>query len=146
MRVYLDNSALQRPLDTKNQARIILEAEAVLVLIAAVEEGRIELVDSEVLQFEVRNTPAAQRRTSALEVLRKANVSVQITDNTEVRSNVFAQSGLKPIDALHLASAEEIEAQYFCTCDDGILKKREKLTDCKTKIVTPVELVEELGL
>jgi predicted nucleic acid-binding protein len=31
--------------------------------------------------------------------------------------------GIKPLDALHLASAESGKADYFCTCDDKIIKK-----------------------
>ncbi|MEK7249996.1 MAG: hypothetical protein AAB209_06175 [Bacteroidota bacterium] len=47
MKVYLDNCSLQRPLDSKTQTRIRLEAEAVLVIIALCDEGRIELISSD---------------------------------------------------------------------------------------------------
>ena len=73
-----------------------------------------------------------------------SSVIFPLTEKTEVRTDYFLNNSLKGIDALHLAAAEEGEANYFCTCDDGILRKREKLKDCKVKILTPIELVEEL--
>lgn len=61
MRVYLDACSLQRPLDDRSQPRVNLEAEAVLTLLRLVEDGQLELVSSEVLEFEVDRTPDAQR-------------------------------------------------------------------------------------
>jgi hypothetical protein len=49
MKVYLDICAIQRPLDTANQARIMLEAEAVLGLVTLCDAGQLELVSSEAL-------------------------------------------------------------------------------------------------
>jgi hypothetical protein len=47
MRVYLDRYSPQRPLDSKTQVRIVLEAEAVLGILALCEAGSIELISSE---------------------------------------------------------------------------------------------------
>lgn len=44
MKVYLDNCALQRPLDDKNQIRIALEAEAILGVFTLCESGKVELI------------------------------------------------------------------------------------------------------
>ena len=52
--------------------------------------------------------------------------------------------GIKPLDALHLASAEEAQAVYFCTCDDKFLNRAKAVNDLKTKAVSPVELIEEI--
>jgi hypothetical protein len=51
MRIYLDTCSLQRPLDSKTHVRIILEAEAILGILALCESGKIELISSEVLLF-----------------------------------------------------------------------------------------------
>ena len=50
------------------------------------------------------------------------------------------------MDALHLASAEIGNADYFCTCDDKFLKKIKKITDLKIQVGTPLELIEEIEL
>ncbi|UCE06159.1 MAG: PIN domain-containing protein [bacterium] len=41
----------------------------------------------------------------------------------ENRANEFVNIGINPLDALHLASAEYIQVDYFCTCDDKFFKK-----------------------
>ncbi len=44
MKIYVDNCALQRPLDDKNQIRIATEAEAILGVISLCETEEIELI------------------------------------------------------------------------------------------------------
>jgi len=44
MKVYLDNCSLQRPLDDKEQLRIVLEAEAILGVITLSQQASVELV------------------------------------------------------------------------------------------------------
>ena len=43
MKIYLDTCSLHRPLDSKTQIRIMLEAEAILGIIGLCETGQIEL-------------------------------------------------------------------------------------------------------
>ena len=144
MKIYLDTCSLQRPLDNKNQIRIILEAEAVLGVIGLCETGEVELVSSEVLVFEVRQNPKMIRREFGLEVLAKAGEFVRLNDQIERRAKGFTELGIKPLDALHLASAEIGHADYFCTCDDQLLKKAKGMQGIKIRVVSPVELIEEI--
>ena len=51
MRVYLDTCSLQRPLDDKTHARIALEAEAVLAILALCEHGSLTLISSDIISF-----------------------------------------------------------------------------------------------
>lgn len=57
MKIYLDTCSLQRPLDSRNQVRIIVEAEAILGILSLFESGRIDLVSSEILLFEIVPKP-----------------------------------------------------------------------------------------
>jgi hypothetical protein len=57
LKVHLAMSALQRPLDTPNQARILLEAEAILGIRSLCEAGAIEVVSSEALVYEHERNP-----------------------------------------------------------------------------------------
>ena len=57
MKVYLDTCSLQRPLDSRTQIRIGLEAEAIMGIINLCEDGTLELVSSDVLLFESRRNP-----------------------------------------------------------------------------------------
>ena len=144
MKVYLDTCSLHRPLDSKTQIRIMLESEAILGIIGLCEAGQIELISSEVLVFEVNRNPQIIRREFGLEVLSKASSFVSLNPQIEQRAGVLNKLGLKPLDALHLASAEEVQADYFCTCDDKLLKKAKVVGDVKTKVVSPLELIEEI--
>ena len=144
MNLYLDSCSLQRPLDNKDQIRIMLEAEAVLVIVALCEIGHIDLISSEVLLFENQQITDASRREFALEVLRKAKLFSQLDERIKNRAKEFADVGIMPLDAMHLASAEKAEANYFCTCDDKLLKKAKALCEPKMRIVTPIEFLEEI--
>lgn len=144
MRVYLDTCSLQRPLDSQSQIRIALEAEAILGILRFHEAGEVELISSDVLKYEVERTPILARKEYALEVLSTADSFVALNDQIENRAREFEQHGIKPLDALHLASAEAGLADYFCTCDDGFLKKAKAMMGLKTQVVSPVELIEEV--
>lgn len=141
VRVYLDTCSIQRPLDSKTQIRIILEAEAVLGVLTFCETGIVELVNSEVLQFEVARTPNLARREYALEVLSRAHTFVELNQEIEQRARDFHRQGIKPLDALHLAMAEAADADYLCTCDDDFYKRALTIADVKISVVGPVELI-----
>ncbi len=145
MKIYLDNCSLQRPLDSKIQIRIALEAEAVVGILNLFESGKLEIMSSEVLLYEVNQNPNLIRQEYAYEVLSRARTFVMVTEKVEKQARKFDKQGIKPIDALHLASAEDAQADYFCTCDDQLLKKAKILEDFNTKVVSPVELIESLN-
>ena len=144
MKVYLDTCSLQRPLDSRTQIRISLEAEAVLGIIALVEDGELELVASDVLLFETRRNPRAERRAYAMDVLDKASAFIEMSASIRERSAELERDGLKPLDALHLATAEAAEVDYFCTTDDKLLKRGKVAARKGVRVVSPIALIEEL--
>jgi predicted nucleic acid-binding protein len=145
MKVYLDTCSLQRPLDSRTQVRIALEAEAVLGILALVESGELELVSSDVLVFELRRNPRPERRAYASDVLSTANAFVQVDSLIQERAVQLEQKGIKPLDALHLAAAEAAEVDYFCTTDDKLLQRGKSVVGRGVQVVSPVELIEELS-
>ncbi len=62
MKIYLDMCSLQRPLDSKVQVRIIVEAEAILGVISLIETGNIFLMSSDVLVFEAKKITITERK------------------------------------------------------------------------------------
>ena len=54
------------------------------------------------------------------------------------------KDGVKPLDALHLATATNASADYFCTYDDKLLKIVKNIEELNINIVSPLELVEEI--
>ncbi len=146
MKIYLDNCALQRPLDDKSQTRIRLEAEAILSILEHCKAGDIDLVSSETLELEIEQNPLDTRREYGESALESAKFYVVVNDDVERRANEFVNLGIKPLDALHLSSAEEADADYFCTCDDRFLRRAKTFSDLKMMVVTPLELIEELNI
>ncbi|MFP4439316.1 MAG: PIN domain-containing protein [Chloroflexaceae bacterium] len=142
--MYLDNCSLQRPLDDKSQVRVMLEAEAVLSVIGLSQQGAVELVHSDALRYEIERTPNLQRKLFAIESLQSATRHINFTERVIDRAKELEQSGIKPLDALHVASAEEAEATFFCTCDDRLVKRLKSLSALTVTVVTPLELIQEI--
>ncbi len=109
MKIYLDTCSLNRPLDDKTQARVALEAEAILTLLALCDAGQLSLVSSDALLFEVQRNPHPQRRAVIAEVLIRASIFVQFSDQIEQRAKELEQRGIKALDALHLELIQELE-------------------------------------
>jgi predicted nucleic acid-binding protein len=144
VRIYLDTCSLQRPLDSKAQIRVLLEADAVLGLLSLCQAGEIELVSSEALLFEVERNPNTARREYTLGALSGAASFVPLGEPVEERARALNARGLKPLDALHLASAEEGRADYLCTCNDRFLRRTQALGGLRTEVVSPVALIGEI--
>jgi predicted nucleic acid-binding protein len=144
MRIYLDTCSLQRPLDNKAQLRVLLESEAILGLLALCDSEGIELLSSEALLFEIERNPNLTRQGYALEALSRAKSFVVLESHVEERARELTSLGFKPLDALHLASAEAGRADYPCTCDDRFLKRARGIKRLGTKVVSPIELIGEL--
>ena len=142
MRISLDTCSLQRPLDSKTQIRIILEADAILGILALCEAGELELVSSDALMFETERTPNITRQEYALETLSKATAFVELDDQVERRARELNAASVKPLDALHLASAEAARADIFHLSAHGLLKKARNIQGLRTKVVSPVEAIE----
>ena len=62
----------------------------------------------------------------------------------EVRANDFVALGVKSSDAIHLASAESADCDWFFTVDDGILKKVNHVG--KMRVANPLEYILETNV
>jgi len=91
-----------------------------------------------VLVYETQRNPYSDRRTFVELVLQQARHFQLITEEVLARSQQIETSAkIKGVDALHIACAEAIEADYFITCDDRMIKKYSGTLAVKT----PVEFV-----
>jgi len=144
VKIYLDMCSIQRPLDTKTQPRIAVEAEAILGVLALCEEEQVVLMSSDTLLFELNRNPHPVRKEYALKVLAKSTSFVPTDGEVEKSARTFQAEGIKPLDALHLASAVVGNADYFCTCDDRFLRRAKAVDTGQTKVVSPLELITEV--
>ena len=145
MRIFLDACSFQRPFDDRSQPRINIEAEALLTILRLVESGHLELLSSEVLRFEIDRVPNQYRKGQATEMLKLATHVIELNDEIEAQADSFVNTGVRPLDALHLASASWAKADYFFTCDDRLLKKRSTLKSIATEVLSPLQLVAEVA-
>lgn len=136
---------MQRPLDDRTQLRVVLEAEAVLGVLALCEAERQTLVTSEVLVLENQRNPQAERKAFVKAILDEATTVITVTDRIRQRARTLENRGFKAFDALHVACAESAKADFFCTCDDPLLAKCSRQTDLTVKAVSPLELAREVS-
>ena len=142
VRIYLDASALNRPFDDQRLSRNRIEAEAVLAILERIEAGHIELISSAALAYENLMSPLVERREYVTTYLNIAATFVPADEALLLRAREFEARGMRPLDALHLASAERGRARWFITCDDRILKRaRGGKLETRLEIGTPVEFV-----
>lgn len=144
MKIYLDLCAIQRPLDTPDHVRIILESEAILGVIALCEARQLEIFSSEALLYEGLQSSLPIRREHTFAVLSKATSILTVSNQVKLQAENIMKYSIKPLDALHLALAESGKADYFCTCDDRLLRNAKQISFLTFKLVSPVELIQEL--
>jgi predicted nucleic acid-binding protein len=144
MKVYFDTCTLQRPLDDRSQTRILLEADAIVALLGLCEKGTLQLITSEVVEYEIRNNPNQQKRTLAEKITQQATERITLSDEIEKLAQKYEQFGMKAIDALHLASAETGGVDYFCTCDDRLYRRAIQVPDLTVNVRMPLELAQEV--
>jgi predicted nucleic acid-binding protein len=123
VRIYLNTSALNRPFDDLGAERVRREAEAVLGVIQAIEHGRVVMIASEYLEFEVGQDPDLERVEKVRTCLDLADEFVSTSASIIDRARDLERRGLRGLDALHLASAEAARSDLLVTTDDRFLKR-----------------------
>jgi len=142
MRVYLDNCMFNRPFDDQQQLRIQLESQAKLHIQEQIIQGNLQLIWSYILEYENSKNPHDERRNAIQKW--KSIATYHVLENPSILStaNQLLQYGIKPKDALHVASAVDAQAGVFLTTDD-------RLISCVTKsdiikVLTPIEYLKVL--
>jgi predicted nucleic acid-binding protein len=137
-KLYLDNCCFNRPFDDQSQLLVRLETEAKLFIQRQIKEGKIEIVWSAVLDFEIKRSPYKSRQEASDVFRHLAQIIVSIDDELKHSSLVFQARGLAWADALHIASAIKAECEYFITVDKRILNK--PITE--VAVLNPIQFVQ----
>jgi len=117
-----------------------------LVIIELCETNQLKLISSEALLYEIGWIPERKRKEDAQAILSLAKETIKLTPQIENLAKEMTESGIKPLDALHLATASISKTDYFCTCDNKLIKKGRQFKGLNTRIISPLELIEELDL
>ena len=141
-RIYLNNSALNRPFDDQSQARIKLETEALFQILLDIDIGNSRLILSEVTELENSKNPYYSVKVRIDELISKADRKIKVTAPTRKLAGTFENAALNGMDGLHLAAAIQGKVDFFLTCDDSFLKKAKKVTsDRPIRIMNPIKYV-----
>ncbi len=143
MRIYLDNCCYNRPYDDQSQMRIHLETEAKLHIQDMIKRGELELVVSFALTYENGKNRFAHKREAISEYM-AANASYYVGMERDKEVAEIAEpirlTGVKDMDAFHIACAIFSESNFFITTDDRVLKYRSE----RIEIVTPGEFIRRM--
>lgn len=142
MKIYLDNCSFNRPFDDQHQIRIRIEAEAKLFIQSLIDQGKLELVWSYILEYENMANPYEFRQLVIQKWKRKAKVHITETNLLIEKAEQLTGFNLKAKDALHIACAIEAKCKYFITTDDKILNKNNDIKNIE--IVNPIDMIDIL--
>ena len=142
-KIYLDVCCLNRPFDNLSDARVKLEADAVLTILSKCEAGEWTLVSSDVIEREVSLLPDLQRLQKVQSLMLIANAKLNTTASSVRKAEAFQKKGVKVFDSYHLAVAIENGCDVFLTTDDRFLKKAVELKT-KTIVENPAKWIVEV--
>ena len=132
-RVYLDTNVYCRPLDDQRDSRIHEETEAFLQIVDNVERGKLLVISSDYVKYEIEQIrkPSERKNVRGFErILSKTNVSSS-ERLIDVAKEINVRCKLNSLDALHVAAACLGKANFMLTCDEEILDK----SDCVETLV-----------
>lgn len=140
MKLYLDNSFLNRPFDDPSIGTNSLEAETLSAIAELISKEKVELVGSSFIIYENSLNPFPERKKFVEEFMSNALEHQDVTISIRNRAHVLEQEyHLDPIDALHAATAEEAKVDYFITADYTLIKRYKG----PLRIVTPLQFAYE---
>ena len=144
--IYLDVCCLNRPFDDQTQPRIRLESEAILLILDRVEAGGWNWVGSDVLRFEVEQTPDPERRLRVSTLMESIGTIIELGPSVVSRAKQWESLGFQSTDALHLASAESASVDVFLTTDDRMLRVANRIGDLlRIRVANPLSWLSEVA-
>ena len=118
-----------------------LQTEAKLAVQESIRKRIHTLIWSAILDLENADNPDSERKTAIAAWKSLAEVDVVTTVAVEDLATTLAGNGLKPMDALHIASAIEAGAGCFLTTDKQILRRMK--SDTRIQVLDPVDFIRE---
>jgi predicted nucleic acid-binding protein len=123
--IYLDTNVYSRPFDDQTRSRIQAEADALLTIIEAVKAGRLCLLSSDILLFEVHNILNEEKRTKVMEYLTLCTHHIESSDEIlNIGKQIQNTCHTRARDALHIASAIVGNARYCLSCDNTVTQMK----------------------
>ena len=141
-RIYLDNCCFNRPYDDQTHLRIYLETQAKLHVQNMVYEKKIELVWSFILTFENSRNIYNAKKIAISQWENFSSFFVEKSGEIRQIAKEIMTTGIKAIDAAHVACAIVGNCDYFITVDKRLLKYHDK----RIIICNPIEFINHLEI
>lgn len=144
--IYLDLCCLNRPFDDQNQERVQRETKAVRVIIDLCQKDEWHLLGSQAIDIELARTPPGARRQQMMDWAALARTKTILSDRLIARTRELASLGFKAFDALHIACAEDGNADVLLTTDDRMLRLAARSSAIlKVRVENPARWSEEVA-
>jgi predicted nucleic acid-binding protein len=141
VKVYFDLCVYNRPFDDQTQPRIMTEAIAVVTIMALIAAKQISSINSFVLHYENLKNPNQEKRAYIETLLAESSEFVGPSDTIFARALELEKKGIMGIDALHVACAQEVKADYFVSCDDVLVKRLRRIELLKVRALGLLEFI-----
>ena len=138
MRIYLVNRVLNRPFDDQSISKIRLETLAAFFIFELIENEKLKLVNSSVIDYENSKNPFFERKLWISVYLSKAISYQKLNLKIKERAKEIERLRISSIDCLHLASAEVAKIDYFISCDYDIIRKYRG----ELKVLNPIDFIQ----
>lgn len=139
MRVYLDNSFLNRPFDDPDIGTNKLEGEMLSLIVKLSRKKKLDIVNSSVIEYENSLNKSPERKLFVEETLKNSKHYQNADENVKKQADRMVEKmKISPIDALHLASAKQAKVDIFITCDYNVIKRYKG----KVKVINPLEFIK----
>lgn len=134
--ICLDTNVYSRPFDDQTQADIQAEANAFLEIFAEVKTGKLLVLGSDILDFEVHNVFNAEKRTKIEDYLLLCSKYIENSqDVLNLGKQIQNDCRIRARDALHIASAIVGQARYFLSCDKKVTEMKQ--ARCYRRLAKP---------
>lgn len=145
-KIYMDVCCLNRPFDDWTQARIRLEAEAILAIALRCQNQEWQLISSTALESEISKTPDLSKRQRVMNSLIIAKSIVPVSEKILQRAKEIVPLRFKSFDALHISCAEAAKADILLTTDDRLLRNAQRHeSNLDVRVSNPVIWLMEIS-
>ncbi len=142
MKVYLDNCGYNRPYDDQTQLTINMEAIAKLAIQQYIRSGKIDLATSYILIAENAANKYQAKKTDIKKFI-DTYTHTYVSDSSDDKDKEIAykimSTGIKLMDACHIASAIVAGCDYSISTDKRLLKYQSE----DIRIVNPITFIME---
>lgn len=142
LKIYLDNCCYNRPFDDQTNFKIYLEAKAKLNIQQQIRADKLDLATSYILVMENNANLFASKRNDIQHFIdRFTHTFVSEMRKAEVieLAQEIMRTGVKLMDACHVACAIIAGCDYFITTDKRLLKYQSD----RIRVVNPIAFIME---